>query len=108
MKNELVYLAAPYSHPDPTVVESRIETVYRYDAYLSSQGIYTVSPLLKHHTLKYQDLPSDWNYWGEYSFQLLSRCDRMIVMKLVGWEESTGVQQEIDYCIEHGIPIEYV
>ena len=59
---ELIYLAAPYSHPDKTVVEERIKTFCKIDALMSDRGLFTVSPLLKHLVLQHSSLPSDWNF----------------------------------------------
>jgi hypothetical protein len=59
----IVYLAAPYSHPDKQVVEERIAAFCKIDGELCAKGIFTVSPLLKHLTLQYTSLPSDWAYW---------------------------------------------
>lgn len=36
------------------------------------------------------------------------KCDRMIVVKLDGWEESEGVNAEIEFALDQGIPIEYI
>lgn len=104
----LAYLAAPYTHADPTVVEQRIATFCRVDAALSKRGIHTVSPLLKHLVRQHSDLPGDWAYWKDYSKLLLSRCDKMYVITLPGWEESPGVQAEIQLCEEFNLPIEYL
>ncbi len=104
----LFYLSAPYSSTDDAVKEERMRLFYKYDAYLSRNGHFTLSPLYKVETTKHGSMPDDWEYWKEYSYKLLSVCDEMIVMKMDGWEESTGVREEIEYCNEHGIDITYV
>lgn len=104
----LVYLAAPYSDPDPDVVKDRITEFCRCDAALNKQGIFTVSPLLKHLVLQHSDLPSDWNYWKDYSLELLKQCEKMIVIMMDGWTSSIGVLAEINLCHDMGIPIEYI
>lgn len=104
----LIYLAAPYSDPCKVVVQSRIVRFCQVDAELSRRGIYTVSPLLKHLVLQHSDLPGDWNYWKSYSLTLLLKCDLMMVIMLDGWEDSVGVQGEIEICKKFNIPIEYI
>lgn len=104
----LVYLAGPYSDPDPKVVESRIAEFCRCDAELNKHGAFTVSPLLKHLVLQHSDLPGDWAYWKEYSIALLKQCEKMIILEIPGWSESVGVQAEINLCSDMGIPVEYV
>ncbi len=104
----LIYLAAPYSSKDPKVTEERIRQFCRADANLSALGIATISPLLKHLVLQYEPLPGDWNYWKDYSETLLRKCDKMIVLMLDGWQESVGVQAEIELCQQLNIPIKYM
>jgi hypothetical protein len=105
----MVYLAAPYSSPDPECVENRIRAFCSKDSELSGGGIITVSPLFKHLLfINGSKLPSDWAYWERYSYVLLSRCDYLVVLKLPGWEESVGVQGEIKYALDNGINIVYI
>lgn len=91
---ELIYLAAPYSGTAEEI-EQRMEAFCAVDALLMRDGYFTVSPLLKHFTLKYADLPGTWEYWEDYSYQLMMQCKAMIIIKLPGWQESAGVAGEI-------------
>lgn len=102
------YLAAPYSHPDPTVREARMKVFYEYDAKLMREGHFTVSPLAKVATAKHSDIPDTWDYWEQYSYELLSRCDGMYVLMFDGWDQSTGVTAELKYCTEHNIPVTFI
>lgn len=102
------YLASPYSDPDPSVVEKRMEILCRVDAKLMARGIHTVSPLLKHFIILYESLPGDWAYWKEYSRKLLNIVDMVIVVCQPGWKESVGVQAELVIAKELGLPITYV
>ena len=104
----LSYLAAPYTHPDKSVVEKRMETLCKVDARLMQRGIYTVSPLLKHYIVHHADLPTDWDYWKGYSDTLMCAVDRVIVVMMDGWKESVGVQAEIEMAERLGIEVEYV
>lgn len=99
LRGKLVYLAAPYSDPDPAVIRQRIEALCEIDALLIEAGIYTVTPLSKHFILGYRDLPGDWAYWGGYCRALLPRCDAMILLDLPGWEASEGVRGELDIAL---------
>ena len=105
----MAYIAIPYTDPDKSVIEERVKTLCEVDARLMKQGIFTVSPVLKHLLFTHaKDLPSDWKYWEEYSYTLLSRCQVMYVVTIQGWEDSIGVQSEIAYCKEMGIKIVYI
>jgi hypothetical protein len=102
------YLALPYSGTVEQI-EERVKAMTRLDAQLMKSGIFTVSPVYKHlMRLNHIDIPGDWAYWGEYSVQLLKRCDAMYVLCLDGWMESTGVQAEIKEAKILGVQIVYV
>jgi hypothetical protein len=105
---KLAYLAAPYSDKNQDIVENRIDIFCNIDSMLMQHGIMTVSPLLKHLVLQHSSLPSDWAYWGDYSKTLLARCDMLIVLKMPGWLESTGVRAEIEFAAINDIKIEYL
>lgn len=106
----LIYVAAPYSHSDPSVVEQRMAAFTQLMVRLIEQGEYPVSPLMNH--LLAEKIPArfplTWEYWEGYSRELLSRCDLLTVIAIPGWESSTGVQAEIALAKELNIPIEYV
>jgi hypothetical protein len=105
----LVYVASPYTHADPEVVQSRYEHVGRLTAKLVAGGEAAVSPITYgHHLLDFHAMPTDWEFWMDFCIALLSKCDRMVVAKIPGWEESKGVQAEIRYAQDHGIPVEYI
>lgn len=105
---KLSYLAAPYSHPNRDVVEKRMEKLCKIDAKLMKQGIFTISPLLKHFIARHADLPTDYKFWKDYSDTLLCTVDQMIVVKMAEWEESIGVTAEIRMATDLGIPVVYV
>jgi hypothetical protein len=49
------------------------------------------------------DLPPD--VWLEFDFSILSICEAMVVAP--GWEDSEGVNGEILFATERGIPVYY-
>lgn len=102
------YLAAPYTHEDPAVRERRMAIFYYWDAKLMREGHFTVSPLHKTETANREKIPSDWVYWEQYSYELLDKCEELIVLMMPGWVESIGVQGEIAYATKLGLPIRYI
>lgn len=105
----LIYVAAPYSHPDPKVVEARMNAFADYMAKIIADGEHPVSPLMNHFLGDRADtFPLTWEYWEEYSRKLLSRCDRIDVLKIDGWDTSTGVLAEIELAVSLGIKVRYV
>jgi hypothetical protein len=104
----MIYLAAPYTHPDPKVVEERMATFCQVDASLCRQGLITVSPLSKHWMKDHVDIPLTWDFWKNYSEKLLEKCDALYVIMMPGWKESEGVLGEIDLAKKMSKEIKYL
>jgi hypothetical protein len=104
----MIYLAAPYSHPDPDVVQARIETIYYTIAQYVSLGKHITTPMFMHEVVTRYKLPSDYEFWEQYCLGMLVTCDKMVVLKLEGWDTSRGVIAEVAFCERHNIPIVYI
>jgi hypothetical protein len=105
----LVYLACPYSHPDPAVREERFHASNRAAAQLMGQGIMVFSPISHTHPIAVAgDLPKGWDFWERYDRAVLSCCCKVVILQIDGWEQSTGVQAEIRIAVEMGIPVEFL
>lgn len=90
----MFYIGAPYSHPDPQIVDMRMELLSIADAKMLGDGLLTVTPLDKHSSVKKHSMPGDWKFWQRYSLSLLSLCQGMIVVQLPGWDTSEGLSAE--------------
>lgn len=102
----MIYVASPYNHSDPEIVERNFREVTEFVADLCSQGVTAFSPITYGHTLiKFHELPSTWEYWQNFCFSFLDKCDKMIVYMMPGWENSRGVQEEIKYADRNKIQI---
>lgn len=104
----VAYLAAPYTHKDPAIVDQRMKDLCKADAALMKRGIFTMSPLLKHYIVAHESLPTDFKFWEQYSKALMRRCDYLFVLMLDGWSKSEGVLAEIDDARRLGMPIYYI
>lgn len=105
MNDRLYYLAAPYSHSTPEVVEDRMEEFKHADQHLIKSGFMTVSPLYKHWIVKDTVIPTDWEYWSKYSKSLLHSCDTLIIIMIDGWSSSTGVIEELRFAVQNSMNI---
>jgi hypothetical protein len=94
-RQTLVYLASPYSHPDPAVREARFEAACRAAAMLIRQGKTVFSPVAHSHPICRYGLPGDWDYWARHDLAHLAVCDEVVVLKMDGWQQSRGVQAEV-------------
>jgi hypothetical protein len=104
----MIYLATPYSHPDPDIVQGRYRKAQYLTAWLIARGHHVFSPICHCHELvPIADLGSDAAFWKEYNQAMIRRADRMFVGCLSGWKDSIGVRMEISLAQQLGIPVEY-
>jgi len=108
MKNKLIYIGSPYSHPDKDVRQERFELVSKFAADLVSEGYIAISPITYGHTLLYfKDMPTDFEFWNMFCIGLLKKCDYLYVLEIDGHKESKGLQEEIKFAKENNIIIKY-
>ncbi len=100
----MIYLASPYSHPDPVVREHRFQAACRAAAALVRAGCVVYSPIAHSHPIAQHGLPTDWAFWGHQEHQHLERCDAVVVLQIPGWVQSRGVQAEVRLARRSGKP----
>ena len=104
-----VYLAVPYSDPDPEVRRMRFELANEMAARLLEEGFNVLSPISHSHPISlYIGNSNDGDFWCENSLAFLECCDEMRVYCLPGWRESRGIAREIEFAKSHGIPVTYL
>ena len=104
----MIYLASPYSHPDPPVRQARFDAACQAAARLISAGRAVIAPIVKGHPLVRYGLPGDWSFWAPLARQYIARCDEVVVLQLDGWRESEGVQAELALARELGRRVDYL
>jgi hypothetical protein len=104
----MIYLASPYSHPDPLVRDARFHATCRAAAHLIRDGHSVFPPIVIGHALVPHGLPPDWTFWEPHVRGQLERASSLAVLTLPGWRESVGVQAEIEIARSLGLPITYV
>lgn len=119
------YLATPYtsrtksneiglSKPDNNeekerVEQKRYEIVTEVAAKLYQIGITPISPITQTHPIaKNHNMDLPFDFWAEHDFNMILRCDMLLVLKQDGWKESTGVAQEIEFAQSKNIPVQYI
>jgi hypothetical protein len=94
---KLIYLASPYSHPDPAVQQLRFEQVCKAAAEMMRTGLAVFSPIAHTHPIACAgELPGDWRFWERYDRAMLNACTELVVLKLDGWHVSKGVTAEVE------------
>ncbi len=105
----MIYLACPYTHPDPAVRESRYRAVTEMAAMLmASKQRLIYSPISHSHGMEEFGLPIEYDFWRRHARWLIERCDAVWVYCIDGWRESVGVAAEIAAAEEFGKPVCYL
>lgn len=104
----IIYLAAPYSHAKPEVMERRWFEVSRAAAWLMGKKYTVISPVSMGHpiaALSLGDVAPGFEAWKHTCLTLLASAELMLVLMLEGWSESAGIKAEVDVCRHRGIPV---
>jgi nucleoside 2-deoxyribosyltransferase len=102
-----IYLACPFTDPDPVVQAARHNAANTAAARLIAAGFVVYSPLTHSVPLMEYGFGGDWATWERVDRAFLSVCRALIVMIIPGWNQSRGVQAEIAIAQEIGVPVIY-
>jgi len=109
-KTKKIYLASSYSSQNKETEHIRHLQVLKFvrDHQKASQEI-LFSPIIYGVALigESNSINTGFLTWKEFNYSELSVSDELWVLKLDGWEDSEGVQQEIKWAGEIGIKIKY-
>jgi len=107
--SELEYLALPYTHTDPAIMDYRASISDKVAAKLAVEGRIIFAPISSWHEIaKKYNLPTGYTYWLKLDEEFLKNCKKLLVITLPGWEISPGVTAEIGFANKYNIPIEYI
>lgn len=104
----LVYLACPYASgkASPDLRRARFRAANRATAMLMKHGFRVFSPISHSHPIaEAGNLPLHWDYWQDFDRVMLRQCYCVVVLKLDGWDRSSGVQEEVRIAREADLPV---
>ena len=105
----MIYVASPYSHPRQYVREDRYHAVCRAVVKMIQDGLVVFSPIIHSHVLHdTYGLGGDWSFWQRIDEHMIDLCEKVVVLKLPGWEESKGIAAEVAYAERVGKVVEWV
>ncbi len=104
----MIYIASPYTHPEPAIREARYRAVSQKTADMLRNGVSVFSPIVYSHALAALGLPSAWPFWRTFDRTIIAICSEVWVLMLPGWKESVGVQAEILIAKELRKPISFI
>ena len=105
---KLIYLASPYSHQSGAVMRMRATQAAIAAGYLMKEKGYCVfSPITHSRPIaNIYELPHNFDdFWKAQDFRHIEAADELHVLRIGGWEESHGVQEEIKYATKLGKPV---
>lgn len=105
----LIYLASPYTHPNPIIQEGRAATAARVAGELIKRGHHVFSPIAHGHTIEQHcNISGSWWQWHNLSLLMLGRCDELWICTIDGFGDSLGVNSEVARAKELSLPIKMI
>ena len=105
----MIYICSPYSSSDPFVRYWRYDAACKFTASMIRAGHVVFSPIVHSHVLhETYGLGGDWSFWQRIDEHMIDLCEKVVVLKLPGWEESRGIAAEVAYAEKVGKVVEWV
>jgi len=106
----MIYLASPYSDPDPAVRQQRFEAACRAAAALLAKGQPVFSPIAHSHPIALHGGldPLDHHIYMPTDQAVLCMCSEVVVLMLPGWDKSQGLLAEIRAAVRRRMPVAYM
>ena len=98
----LLYLASPYRsnwRVTPVQALRRKERVIDLTERLLNAGVWVFSPITYGAAIEDRGHEHDNQWWLRIDFEFFKHCDLLAVYCLKGWEDSLGVNKEIDWAL---------
>ena len=109
-----IYLASPYTalrddgSLDKVLMHERHKFVSECFTNLVKAGLTVYCPITMTHPIDILADSMGSDFWYEFDKPFLQHMSMLFVLKLPGWENSVGVQQEIKIAVSRNIPIVYL
>ena len=102
-----VYLGSPYSKYEAGH-DAAARVVADAAAVLMRKGLVVYSPIAHGHAIAAYGLPLSWGFWKRQCQPLIDGATALVVLTMDGWQESVGLQYEIEEFVRTGRPILHV
>lgn len=106
----MIYLASPYSHPDPQVRASRYSSVLPVLAALAHKRISVYSPIVHWYNVEIHcgmDLTAH-DLWKWSDCDMMNLCTDGLFLKIDGWKTSRGMEHEEQFLRNLAKPVAWV
>jgi Domain of unknown function (DUF1937) len=94
----MIYLATPYSDPDPEVKNQRWHQAMWAMSVLAQHKIPCYCPIAAWHPVALEfNLPGDHEFWWVQDKEFMNACRAGWFIMFPGWESSRGMKAEREY-----------
>ena len=105
----MIIIGIPYSDYNAEVVRGRIGAAEIYLLELMAHNKCAIIPAaIGHHIWQSTNISNTFEYWENYCINLIKECSELHVLMLPGWENSKGLEKEINTAKEYNVPILYI
>lgn len=108
VRKTLAYLGQPFWHEDLGVRQSRVEAGACAQAYLLLHDCHVFAPVPAVARTKMY-MPHDkegcHETWLPFDKTFFDRCDFLLILPLIGWQESKGLAEEMSWAQAQNKPI---
>ncbi len=102
----MIYMSCPYTHTDLAVREYRYRMSCMAASKLFEAGIACFNPLANSvPAVEFSGCDLTHSQWLDIDFEILRRCDEILLLGLEGWRQSVGVKSELFEAMALGIPV---
>jgi len=103
------YLASPYTHAEPAMREVRYHAAMKCCAWLLKNRVWVYSPIVYCHELaRLHDMPTNAHFWMDYNYAMLRGAKDLLILVLPGWQDSVGIDNEVEYAHAANKPIRFI
>ena len=107
----IIYLACPYTDQNRTIRFRRFELATAAAATLVKRGLVVFSPITMTHPMDVALAGDDTlgsDFWIKFDETFMDKCSEMIILQIEGWEQSSGVQREMEFFTKAGKPVSFM
>ncbi len=105
----MIYIASPFTSDNVFLEAERHDAVRLYTAGCIERGEVAYSPIVHGVSICHaKEIDGGFNTWRDHCLGMLAKADELRVLKLEGYDESQGVNAEIAFALDNGVPVTYV
>lgn len=107
--SEIEYLGLPYTNGSRFMLNFRAEISNLIASELVKEGRIIFAPISAwHHIAMKYDLPTSFEYWARLDEEFIKISKKLLIIRLPGWRESSGIELELSLADKYDVPVEYI